>query len=104
MRSVNIHAETQRRLREYETPTWGYRFRTDFNEWEKDVFDGVLPPGWQDSPVDRVMPSGGPDFDAMDVDALVDFAAAELGMKLDRRWNRDNLAMQAAEAWGAREQ
>lgn len=41
--------EMQRRLREYKAPRFGYR-RGEDGEIEKDLFDGVLPDGWADSP------------------------------------------------------
>jgi hypothetical protein len=44
-----VNGEIQRRLREYETPQWGYRRGKDGGV-EKDLFDGTLPKGWFDSP------------------------------------------------------
>ncbi len=42
------NAEEQRKLREYDDPTYGYRLEGE--EIVKDVFDGDLPAGWHDSP------------------------------------------------------
>lgn len=44
-----LPAEIQRRLREYASPTWGYRKGAD-GAVEKQLFDGALPAGWADSP------------------------------------------------------
>ncbi len=44
-----LAAEIQRKLREYEAPTYGYRKGAD-GEIEEEVFDGSLPKGWADSP------------------------------------------------------
>lgn len=41
--------EAARKTSEYENPTFGYRKGAD-GEIEKDIFDGVLPKGWVDSP------------------------------------------------------
>ena len=41
--------EIQRRLREFEKPTFGYRKGKD-GEIEKELFNGNLPKGWYDSP------------------------------------------------------
>jgi len=45
----SFNAEEQRRVREYEAPTFGYRLGAD-GEIEKEVFDGVIPKGWFDTP------------------------------------------------------
>ena len=42
-----VDGEIQRRLREYEAPTWGYR-KGDDGKIESDVFDGELPEGCAD--------------------------------------------------------
>ena len=41
----------QTRIREFESPTFGYRLGED-GEIEKDVFDGEPPEGWYESPAD----------------------------------------------------
>jgi hypothetical protein len=41
--------EIQRRLRAYASPCYGYRRAAD-GTIEKDLFDGVRPEGWADSP------------------------------------------------------
>lgn len=43
------NAETQRRLREFDSPTCGYRMGED-GEIECEVFETKLPKGWADSP------------------------------------------------------
>lgn len=46
--SISV-GEMQRRLNEYAHPRFGYRRGPD-GEIDKDLFDGVLPEGWTDSP------------------------------------------------------
>lgn len=56
---TGIDEGTQEKLRNYASPRWGYQLGAE-GEVVKQLFDGVLPDGWADSPAYATKPGRAP--------------------------------------------